>query len=362
MYVSVCRYRGLIVAWFAAIAGWSVASACEDVAVLSTDARYFVLSGDTLQVMDVGNLWWLGIRGVGSVAPGSSLARAALRTDRRVNLQTGMWTGPSLAVASLQDLGRQLASASDLRLVISSSAYDSYRWVNDDPHDRLLRIHEDGDEFFVSLVRADLTTERQWRPPTIRLGSGVSCVVDERLFIGALETRLEVVDDELAVETIAGAQLPDEYRFIDRSHGCNVLAVPFDARPIAERPSTDVTGLLVDLSENEVVREFRYMRGARGLLFADGEKYLQQDITLTPADTGGYYVDYTGRVRVVDTRTSEILGETALEGSGEMSRLLCRNEAERVVLSDNEMVHLLDLDSLEIIATQTVPFVRYFVF
>ena len=95
---------------------------------------------------------------------------------------------------------------------------------------------------------------------------------------------------------------------------------------------------------------------------ADGERFLQQDITLTPAGTDGYYIGYTGRVRVVDTRTSEILGEATLNGFGEFSRFFCRNEAERVVLSDDGMIHVLDLNSLEIIATQPVPFHRYFVF
>ena len=65
---------------------------------------------------------------------------------------------------------------------------------------------------------------------------------------------------------------------------------------------------------------------------------------------------------VADTSNGEFLREVTLNGSGEMSRLMCRNEAERVVLSDTGMVHLVDLDSLEIIATQPVPFHRYFVF
>ena len=225
MYLRTKRLEGLIVAAFAAMAGWSAASACEDIAVLSTDARYLVLSGDTLEVRDVGNLWWLGIRGVDYVIPESTLARAALWTDTRHDLETGMWTGSTSALVSLQDLGRQLGSVSDLRLAISSSAYDSYRWVNDDPQNRLLRIHRDSDEYLVALVRSDLTLERQWRSPLSgRHGSGVSCVMDDRLFIGGLENRL-IADgeNELVVDPIARAAPNDGYRLGSVSLGCAVV-------------------------------------------------------------------------------------------------------------------------------------------
>ena len=39
-----------------------VFATCRDIAVLSRDARYMVLDSTTLEIRDVGNLWWLGIR------------------------------------------------------------------------------------------------------------------------------------------------------------------------------------------------------------------------------------------------------------------------------------------------------------
>ncbi len=350
------------------MAGWNGAAACEEVAVLSTDARYFMLSGDTLEVTDVGNLWWLGIRGVDYVIPTSTLARAALWTDSRVDLETGQLLGRGSALVSLQDLGRQLSSAAALNLSIPGDANVTNRWVNDDPHGRLLSTNEDGDGYVIELARTNLTPERQWQSPTVRLGAGFSCVADDRLFIGGLENRLTPGgDNELVVDTITGAAPSEIPRiFSTVSLGCTVLVGSLDAdgdtTSTFESPIRDVAGTLVDLATNEVVTEFRYRTRARGLLFDDGARYLQQDITGTPADGGGYYVGYTGRVRVIDTHTSEILGEAALDGSGPMSHLLCRNEAERVVLSDTGKVHLLDLETLEIIATQPVPFERYFVF
>lgn len=352
MYLSRMRLGGLIVAAFAAMAGWSAASACEDIAVLSTDARYLVLSGNTLEIRDVGKLWWLGIRGVDYVIPDSTLARAALWTDSRHDLETGTWTGPTSALVSLQDLGRQLTSVSDLILALSSSEYDSYRWVNDDPQNRLLRIHSNGDEYFVALVRTDLTQERQWRSPIVRLGSGVSCVVDDRLFVGGLEARLFGEGDELVVESIARRAPSNNYRLVGISMGCTVMV-----------SEPQLPTLLVDLSTNEVVTEFRAKAQTRVVLFDSGRKLLQQDITRVPVEgVDGHRVGYTGHMTVADTSNGEFLREVTLNGSGEMSRLMCRNEAERVVLSDTGMVHLVDLDSLEIIATQPVPFHRYFVF
>ena len=91
MHITARKCARLMAGAFVAMAGWNGAAACEEVAVLSTDARYFVLSGDTLEVTDGGNLWWLGIRGVDFVIPTSTLARAVLWMDSRVDLETGQW-------------------------------------------------------------------------------------------------------------------------------------------------------------------------------------------------------------------------------------------------------------------------------
>ena len=365
MYIRINRYGRSMVTAFAAIAGWCGAWACEDVAIVSTDARYIVLNGDTLEISDVGDLRWLGIRGVDYVIPGSTLARAAFWTGARFDLDSGMWLGEEWVLVSLQDLGRQLHSYSDLALSISSSEFNEDRWVNDDPENRLLRIHKDGDGYLYTLAGTDLSQERQWRSPMDgRHGSGFSCMANNRLFIGGLENRLTPEgDNELVVETIAGSAPSEIPRLVGTvSLGCLVLVLPFSD---TERSPTEVvTSRLVDLSTNDVVTEFRYTAGTGGrmLLFADGEQVLRQDITTTPAGEVGHYIGYTGRMRVYDTRTSEILGEARLEGSGEMSRLFCRNQAERVVLSDSGMIHVLDLSSLQMVATQPVPFERYFVF
>ncbi len=45
---------------------------------------------------------------------------------------------------------------------------------------------------------------------------------------------------------------------------------------------------------------------------------------------------------------------------GEVSRALCRGSAERVVVSGNGQVHLVDLETLRPIASAAVPFGRYF--
>jgi hypothetical protein len=57
--------RALIRAFSGWLGALTVANAFagEDIAVLSRDARFVVLSADMLAERDVGNLWWLGIRG-----------------------------------------------------------------------------------------------------------------------------------------------------------------------------------------------------------------------------------------------------------------------------------------------------------
>ena len=58
-----------------------LASPCEDIAVLSHDAKYMLLDGETLATRDVGNLRWMGIWGIDAILPGSTSARFAFLSD-----------------------------------------------------------------------------------------------------------------------------------------------------------------------------------------------------------------------------------------------------------------------------------------
>ena len=55
---------------------------CEQIAVLSHDAKYLLMDGTNLQTVDVGNLWWKDVWGIDVVLPGSTSDRLAFVSDR----------------------------------------------------------------------------------------------------------------------------------------------------------------------------------------------------------------------------------------------------------------------------------------
>ncbi len=344
--------------------------ACEDIAVLSRDARFLVLSGDTLEEKDVGNLWWLGIRGVDFVIPGSTLERAGVRSDRRVDLATGTWLGPESALALIRDLGRSQVSPSEMPIVVDSSLTKAW-WIDDSPGSRLIGIRDANQQSTIVVYGSDLDQQAEWiaTPPT--LGLGVACVDGQRTIIGGLRTRLITADNRvIGAEQLRRPSASGDYRLLGTAPiGCIGLMANFVEAEAEEDVNSSRTKLrTIDLATNKLGAEFQAKRVARGILFARGTRLFQQDLFATPDSGGGYHVTPTGLLRVLDTqngsvlRSAELHGAGELRGAGEKSRLFCRGENERVLITGPNELHLVDLTTLSIVASWSIPFESYFAF
>ena len=137
---------------------------------------------------------------------------------------------------------------------------------------------------------------------------------------------------------------------------------------------------VVDIAENRVVgwheprtsaqppertlapRARIYMSAA--LLFSGADRLLrQEDISIPLPDGPNAFRSETGPLlRAVDTRTGQVLTENPDGATGRVSRVFCAGKVERTVVVDDGQVHLVDLDTLETIASRPIPFGRPYVF
>lgn len=338
--------------------------ACEDMAVLSRDARFLVLSGDTLEEKDVGNLWWLGIRGVDLVIQGSTLERAGVQSDKRVDPATGTWLGPEAALAVIRDLGRSQLSPRDTAFAVDSSLTKAW-WIDDSPGSRLIGVRHANEQHTIAVYGSDLDQRAEWIATPPDLGLGVACVDGQRTIIGGLRSRLIASDNRLiATERLRQPSSSGDYRLLGATPvGCIGLVGDFVEQPAEEDiNSSQITLRTIDLATNKLGAEFRAKRVARSILFARGTRLLQQELFATPAEGGGYRVTPTGRLRVLNTQDGSTLRSAELRSAGETSRLFCRGEKERVLISGPNELHLVDLTTLSIVASRSIPFESYFVF
>jgi hypothetical protein len=120
------------------------------------------------------------------------------------------------------------------------------------------------------------------------------------------------------------------------------------------------------LAENRVISEYSLpVSYGRHLPFADGSRLLQQEVIATPEPNApnSFRVEPTTTFKVIDTSD----GSVTLRRSVKIvpgfihEQLLCKGASERVAIQSPSAIHLLDLKTLEIVASKDLPFERYFV-
>lgn len=347
----------------AALSSSGAATACQDIAVLSTDARFVVLSGDTLEERDVGNLWWLGIRGVDFVIPGSTLARVGILSDTRVDPATGTRLNQQTVLMVIPDLARDIESPRDVAVLADSGLAKAW-WVDETPRRRLIAIHRNDERAAIGIYDSELNRLSEWPASLPGLALGVSCADGERLIMGALDKRLVAMGDAAPeVSPLVETEGTAGYRMTDVARGCWALMVKLnESGEGGDINSEQVTMGLIDLASNQVEAEFKAKRIARSILFAAGARLFQQDLVASPARDVGYSVAPTRHVRILDTQNGNVLRSAELSRPGEAARLICRGKEERVVVTGPHDLQLLDLNTLSVLASKRVPFESYFVF
>lgn len=136
------KLKALLTTFFVSVLSTDVAAQCE-IGVLSEDAKFLVFNAD-LELIDSGNLWWLGIRAIDSVVPDSTVAMAAVSSSRIVDVQDGSpllddgRSAPFRGVFVLPNLGRDYLSPEELSYYEEGT--ESARWITHFGERYLLRL------------------------------------------------------------------------------------------------------------------------------------------------------------------------------------------------------------------------------
>ena len=358
-----------------------LANACEEVAVVSASAKYMLLDAGTLAIRDVGDLRWMGVWGVDAVIPGSTSARFAFVTDTlsielaRPGDSGGFQRSALVVVTNLAERNKEpsrISISHDYEFAVGDAL-----WI--DGSNQLIVWERSKSRIAVldeGLKEADVFATSLWNS-----GAVMACRRDGNLFVATGPHRIIRRDGE---STVDGLTTPD--RFED----CRVENTQFRGSSVAS-PSVGCRGtlgcrkdgryarLVVDVADDSVVAWHESRRsamlpedgvsGVRAylpsvLLFADGTRLLRQQETWTPLPDGPSAFRSTAGplLRTVDTRTGEVVKENSRAVTGNVSRVFCRGSSERTVISGNGNVHLVDLNTLDPIASSQIPFDRAFVF
>ena len=371
------------------------AAPCEDIAVLSWDAKYMVLDGDTLAPRDVGTLWWKGVRGISGLVSGSTSKRFAvsgkLRADWAQPHESGLGQRNALVVVTnLVDeeddawRGRGRATRAAISHNYVGFSLEDVLWVEGE-NQLLVRQRErsrvsllETGPHGVRLNELDAWSDAGWERDAV-----LACRRGEDLFVATGASRTVRRDGRSTVDALA---VPDGFA------QCRVESTRFRGRGIASptvacrgtvgcRREGRYTRVVVDIAENRVVGwhdpqiaakapERTLVPGARVyisavLLFSRAERLLrQEDVWIPLPDAPNAVRSELGPLlRAVDTRTGRVMMENPDGATGKVSRVFCPGKAERTVLMADGQVHLLDLATLETIASAPIPFDRpYYVF
>jgi hypothetical protein len=312
----------------------------------------------------VGNLWWLGFRVSESAAPGSTLDWSLLNVERVVNPSNGVVReeyGRTGAQFVLEHLEREYTPPSSIRSMIPQANTAELRWVANGSARYLLRISSEREGRFITLIDTALNIVGRWPSPEASVGALGACVApDGRIILAGLDTRAIIDQGRLSFEKLEKADRTNGYRLSGISSGCRALMGKMNAQNPALRDSA-----IIDFSENRVISEFSSAPSSgRLLLFANGTRLLEQEVVRTAIpNSPGFRVRPTSSFKITDTSVGRITLRRTLNVPPAYihDQLLCQGESERVAIQAPRAIHLLNLNTLSVIATTELPFEQYFV-
>ncbi|MCY4286991.1 MAG: hypothetical protein OXC63_00125 [Aestuariivita sp.] len=356
----------------------AVHAACRDIVVLSRDAKYLLLDSNNLELRDVGNLWWLGLRQIDYVYPGSNLNFASFSTEFHADVSTGyrMHVGPGLRIDPspempfidlylLENLGRDYQSHQDVLFADSSKlgienvdkySMDRLKWMQNEE-----TIVFSYDQYKYALVSSNLELISQFDFDSSMLSA--QCRKGDEYFFASSRSVLSL--DIATGEANSPSWVNPEYRFSRTFEGCKVLTY---WRGENAGMSAASKYQLIDYSNGNILSEFDLdIELSNYHLFADGSRWLMQELEMV---SEGSYAG-TNTFRLIDTLSGESIleaeldiGDAILPDSSD-GRRFCEtgSKEERVVAIDGNTIYLIDAHSLTVLASKTLPFEeRIFVF
>lgn len=356
------KLKVLLTAFFAGALSTDLAAQCE-IGVLSEDAKFLVFNSD-LELVDSGNLWWLGIRAIDSVVPGSTVAMAAVSSSRVVDVQDGSplfddgRSAPFRGVFVLPNLGRDYLYQQEVSYYEEGT--ESARWVTRLGARYLFRLRFENGYQRKSIEQYDtgLQLINNWETNESSAGLAI-CSSQEGFLVGGLDNKLLLGEARQSLSAISALDRESGYRLTDLADGCKVLAASTREPGDQTMPSA-----VVDLESGALLSEFIRDRYIKGVLFAEGTRLLLQELDVELVEANAVRTKSTNTFKVLDTRSGDILLENSPDiGAAELiGRLSCtpENSAGEVLLAGPDRLYLLDMESLTVSASQALPFGQYF--
>ena len=357
-----------------------VYAACRDIVVLSQDARYMVLDSTTLEVRDVGNLWWLGIRQLGRVVDGSTIDEFWISpnifvdpsTYEELNVELGEdgYYRSTVDRYFLENLGRNYRTQAEIPFINFEEEGISPAWASY-LSTKIARSQDETYRFILSGHRFDNVENNRFAV----LNPSFAVVVNGTVSSSADSAVCQFGDhfhvaggreawsfDRLSGE-VSYADWPDQqYVILRMQDGCRVLT-----RPRGDAVNPDYDWRLIDISTGETLSRFDLdVIPGRSLLFDYGRHWLIQK-----GRSENNVSIATPEFILVDTVNGEILAQTVLDiGEAEipqayLSRRFCDSgdNEQRVVALDNPLaedepttLYLIDARTLSILNSTTLPF------
>ena len=343
--------------------------ACDDIAVVSTDARYIVLDAVTLREIDVGNFWWLGIREVDMVVKNSSVSNAAFwvnNWDPFVDSRPTAIESGATRIISLQNLGRENSWNFRPPEMIDAAAPKVW-WVSQPNNQRLLKFENAEQQSRISVLDSNLAPLETFNASDLTMGFGVACEgVGGSILVAGLRDYFKIAETGFQTTEFPLPQDGTRYHLMDVTLNCLVTLGRFGPlNELSDPQSQTVEVAIVDMNKNQVVSRFLTRRFVRNVLTDNGNKMIQQDLAVQFVGENGDSIQLTptNKFRVLDTRDGSIVSSREMPSSGRITSPYCSpDDPERVILYSDQTLYLIDATNLSTIATREIPFDEYFIF
>ena len=365
MFSSLIRHRamGLGLAMILSLTAAQTDAVCRNI-VVSKNAQYMVLDPETLTVLQVGDLHWLGIHS-GGVRAGSRHERALITSSYflQINSEEPILERTPVELY-LENMGEGLRSQGEIPVIVARDPPFEYfrrvEWADWIEENTVIREIYDRDQHYIAgyeLLDTEFNVLQRWEP---RVGFNLqspSCVLGNSVYFAGW-SGVHVFDDQGGT-IYELEELQDEGLRLVTPHTKNCMALAFRDTP-DENPMRGA--VLVDIISGTLGPDFPVQKFSEYLLFDNGNLLLLQKreerFRMRSSGERIYSTpDTTNQFSLIDTTTGLVLLERELDtGSGLLSReMLCDAETPRALIKDDDAFYLIDPNTLEVVASKTVP-------
>ena len=337
---------------------------------MSDDARYMVFDSRSFEPVDVGNLWWLGIRNVDWVVRGSDFHHAGLLTTSTPEPVPEDSLRPTSYFVSLENLGQSKREWSDLPVRRVSDAVKMW-WIAGDVQHRLIAFEWDrAANSTLRVLSPELDEEFNWQVTYPSIGLGLACASENGDVLVSGLTKM-MVGNSLAhrLNSYPPKYVDQGFHLGSVAVGCFGILFKVPDTPLKELdPETALTEIaILDLQENKVISSLKMHRFSKYRLFDRGTQLLQQDLEVVEFDE--YYLSArwspTNRLQVLNLSSSHgaQVKRMILPEPGTISPIFCGDTpTPKVVISAGQTLYLVNLRDMIVEASRQIPFDKYFVF